>query len=162
VGGRRFTGLFESLEADFHAAEDRAEREEADDLAMSLRQDRLARQVLARGGWEALSEHATPRPIDVVGADYVEAGGCLIPLGRLTAKASSGDRRPLERDDSLLERLRAWAREGSVAIRLHTPMGAYEGRLRVAGRDHLLMDARGSEVLIPYSVLETVSRLGGS
>jgi hypothetical protein len=160
MSGRRFNGLFESLEASFEAAEGRAEREAATDLAMSLRQDRSLVQVLRQGGWVLRGPDQPPEPIAAVGIDYLETEHDVMPLG--AAVIESGPSQPPRlRRDSLIEVLRGWARRGH-SVRVSAGHRTVSGRLEAVGRDHLVVASPRGRVLVPCACVERVTRRPGS
>ena len=155
------TGLFESLETSFSAAAAAADRTAADDLALSLQQDRLLRDVLLRGSWAHQVHGAPPEVITGVAADHVQvASGDLIPIGRLSALQVE-DEGPEALTGSLLETLRAWARE-SAKVQVEGLNGRMEGLLAAAGRDHLILATRHGRRLVPLDGVSRVSRSRGS
>lgn len=154
---RRFSGLFESLEASFVAAEGLDERRAAEDLALSLRQDRSIRDVLARGGW-SLQRPEGIQPVRELGRDYVSAGPNFVPLSRSTFVATPGSP-PLLSEATLLQRLREWTRSG-LEVSVRAGQNEFSGRLLSVGRDHILVGGR-KERLVPVASIERVSRLRG-
>ena len=154
-------GLFESLETSFSAASAAEDRAAADDLALSLQQDRLLRDVLLRGSWAHQAPVARTDVITGVGADYVElASGDLIPLADLVAvEIDAGP--PEDLPGSLLETLRGWARAGAKA-QVDGLNGRTEGLLVAVGRDHLMLATRQGRRLVALDAVSRISRLRGS
>lgn len=161
MADRRFDGLFETLEATFEAAIAAEDRSAAEDLALSLRHDRSIRDVLQRGGWEMRRPGELPERVAAVGLDYIETErGHLVPIDGVSA--FEVDSAPAEeRDETLLQILRASARFGAkVQIELHN--ATVEGQLLVAGQDHLLVETRHGKALVPLDAVLRISRRHGS
>jgi hypothetical protein len=157
-----------SLEATFDARVARAEDEAASDLAFSLLQDLSLSEAATRAGaLEIVMGDRAPLPVAEVGVDYVAASGrspTVVPLGRAALRTIPAGRAPESLDRSLLELLRAWAREGR-AVAIHAGGGVHRGRLVRACRDHVVVNgyagtARGDDVLVPLEMIEQL-RLEG-
>lgn len=163
MGERQLEGLFEDLGSTFEAAVAREERAAADDLAMSIRQDRSSADVLASGPW-SVREGELVTAVDQIGRDYVVSSlGSLLPLRRLTAVHAPGGRFPVVRRDTLLERLRDLARRNERVLVTASEGVVVEGTLLAAGRDHVLViDGGGRRHLIGSAAIERVSRPRGS
>jgi hypothetical protein len=157
----RFNGLFESLEARLAASVAAEERLAAEDLALSLQQDRTARDVLLRSGWTVRRPDRGAERVLAVGHDYVQTdSGSLIPIPTTIASETVAPT-PAPLDTSLLERLRDWARSGAK-VQVEVDSGTYHGLLLAAGRDHLVIASQGVRYMIPLAGVTWISRRYGS
>lgn len=157
----RFSGLFESLEATFAAAEAAAEDLAADDLALSLRQDRTLVDVLLRHGCSLERAGALPEPVVAVAPDHVEtATGNLVPLAAAVVRLEPTPP-PAQRDVTLLSVLREYVRSGAD-VQVEGPSGLVRGRLTTVGRDHLSLATRRGPRVIALGAVRRVSRVRGS
>jgi hypothetical protein len=148
--------LLAELEAGFEVALDRAENDAANDLALSLIQDRDLAAVLRRGPSEVLMEGTRGR-VEVIGPDYVVATfgeRRLIPLQRGCFILGSGEM-PTRSALPLVDLLRKWTRHGA-RIQISHSQGTQCGFLLAAGRDHVLIQAAEGNVVISNSALRWI------
>jgi hypothetical protein len=163
----RLQRLFTSLGATFEAEIARDEEEAAHDLAFSLRQGRSLTDVLERGSWRLLTP-AGPRPITLVGADYVVAGGVpavVAPLDRAAFDAEGEPRSvhdkvaenapPPAVDATFLQLLRSLARV-AAPVRIGCRAGPLSGRLLCAGTDHVAVEAPHRRMAISLQAIDWI------
>jgi hypothetical protein len=163
----RLQRLFTSLGATFEAEIARDEEEAAQDLAFSLRQGRSLADVLERGAWRLLTPSG-PRPISLVGVDYVAAGGVpavVAPLLRAVFDADGEPesfqdmvpetRPPRAVDTTFLQLLRSLAR-ASAPVRIGCPAGPLSGRLLWAGTDHIAVEATRRRMAISLRAIDWI------
>jgi hypothetical protein len=159
--GSQVEGLLTSLEASFDASIDREEQEAASDLAFSLAQGQPFADVLARSGAMGVRlPGGRTAPIAVIGRDYVASAvpATLIPLERVIAVTIESGSAPVSRGDSLVERLRDWARRGT-AVEIATQAGSFTGRLALVGPDHVRLDRKPGIVAVALEAVESVRSL---
>ena len=154
------------LEIIFDAAIARDEEAAADDLAVSLDQDRTLVEVLTRTPAEVVttqgSIHSRAR---MIGDDYVRiptpSKDYLVPLYQGIYRLTAGGCAPAREDASLLETLRRMAR-GRASIGVDTQDASFEGTISRARRDHLELETPRGILLIPYGAVVRLSlRRGG-
>lgn len=130
------------------ADEDRA----ADDLAYSLLQDLPLRHSLAR--WRSallLLADGSQSHIDEAGLDFVTAEGSLLlcPSRFVVAKETLEMKAVASVEESLVERLRIWAR-GGTDVQVRTVAGMdLRGSLRVVSPDHIELQTRSGTFAMP-------------
>lgn len=153
------------LEVVFDAAVARDEELAADDLALSLDQDRTLEDVVTRASrLTTLRLGGRARPVARIGVDYVETmspGSEYMPLDQAIYRVDgSGEAiEPLE--TSFLEILRTLVRAHAF-VELETREGKFTGTLARARRDHLQLGTATDTLIVPYAVLVSVSvRRGG-
>lgn len=147
-------GLFASLEASFDAAVGREEDEAADDLAFSLQQGLIQRDLLARRGFAVTVGSGTYAALEM-GLDHVVAEGeRLVPLTACTAVLHRDLDPPVVSDSRLVEVLRARTIDQANA-EITTSAARFRGRFLLCGPDHVVIATpRGEVVIALASVLE--------
>lgn len=147
MGGTETDGWLAGLGASFDAALAREEDVAADDLAFSFRQDGDLRATTRGRGWVLLLDGGeAAAPVEEVGADFVSAGGAVVPV-RYAALRSAEGASPRLSERTLSEvlgaacRSNAWveARAGGTRV---------EGRLVKAGRDHVVLRRGATDVVL--------------
>lgn len=153
--------LIRPLDVAFDAAVARDEEVAADDLALSLDQDRTLSQVLDRTRG-AMVLNADPegaqRYVDGVARDYVWTNHptpTLTPLYQAIFKVPGRRERVEQRSDTFIDRLRQLAR-ASQTIEAATRFGTFFGTITRARRDHLELRTRIGTLLVPYAELTSV------
>jgi hypothetical protein len=162
VADTRLLKLLSSLEVQFDAAVAREEDEAASDLALSLRQGLVLRDVMRRGPWVARFD-GFARPVSLVGRDFVACDGpdaILVPQRRLVvAPSDSGDAARFS-PASLVETLRAVCRSGAD-VEITCGEAAINGRLIQVGPDHAAVLSASGPTFIALEAVDRV-RLFGS
>ena len=152
------------LEVEFDAAIARDEEVAADDLALSLDQDRnLAQAVSAVGGLRLFNREGASRSVVEIGNDYLLISGpeeAYVPLARAVVLSERDCPRPRRTEDTFLDVLRRWSREHR-RVAIETRAGRFEGELSRARRDHVQLEVRDGAMLIPLpEVLSARPTLG--
>jgi hypothetical protein len=151
----RLDRFIASLDASFDARLTRAEETAADDLALSLEQDRSLFEALrVAGPLELRLADGATAPVTRLGRDYVAAGasgGVLVPLTEAVL-AGSGDATPSLDGRTLLEVARAWVRTGR-RVRVTTHATTVAGRVVRASQDHLALVEGGRSYLVAMSAI---------
>lgn len=142
---RRIDDVIAELGAQLEAAIEREERVAANDLAASLLQDLRLADVLVRAGHEAELPDGAWLPVAFAAGDHVETGGArgrvIVPLEVCVLRPAAALPPARPRAESLLEVLRALARQGAGVV-VHLGRGVLEGRLIRVGRDHVIVQRR--------------------
>lgn len=145
----RIDQILEGISDSFNGRLARDEEIAADDLALSFRQGRALREVLAQArGLSLLAEDGVEEPITLLGGDYVGAGNplrSLIPLDHAVVQCLERVEPPLQTAGSWIEKARSW-RGSHVVVRLAP--GELAGVLSLVGPEHVVID-RGEEIVIP-------------
>jgi hypothetical protein len=148
------------LEDSFGAAAAASEEEAADDLALSFLQDLNLADALERlGPYRCCPRGGTPQPILEVGADYVviDSGHpSIVPLAAALYRAHPGAPVPRIAPRTMIELLRHLVRQG-VDVVVDHGAGHATGTLKRAGRDHVALDVRGAEMLIPLGGVMSIA-----
>jgi hypothetical protein len=154
--------LIASLDASFDAAVARAEREAADDLALSLGHSGSFVEAASRlGALEVRIMGGVRAPVRVVGADYVASGDPLtlvVPAGRAVLVETDGRRPGVDLSDGLVPLLLRWSRT-TPEVEVATDDGTLRGRLRTAGSDHLRIDVATTRWLLGLQTIRYVRRV---
>ncbi|MGH2828339.1 MAG: hypothetical protein ACRDKF_15370 [Actinomycetota bacterium] len=156
---QRLKGLLLGLEAQLEASERRAEEEAADDLALSLSQDRVLADTLCRSGAVDVVVDAGSRfRVASVGADFVWINNPfnrLLPLRAVVVAMNARGTSPVRLDLALIDVCRSLARTGAE-VEVKCPIGGVVGRLEAAARDFLALTKADGKLLVPY---ETVTEI---
>jgi hypothetical protein len=148
-----------TLNASFEAAVARQEDEAASDLAFSLLQDLDFFETVRRGPGAVLRmPGGNSFRVVEAGTDYVVAEGAvrvLVPtLHAVVIRATSGDP-PRAVRGTMLDALRRMAR-AHTKMEVVTQDMSLDGRLVKAGPDHVVLQVRGSNVLVGLGALRAV------
>lgn len=164
MGDAGLNRLFSSLEASFEAAIAAEDDLVAGDLAMSLRQGRTLVDVATRSGpLDVVRSSGARVPVEFVGADFVIGFGAhriLFPIDRLIL-ASGTATAPKQLPASMVEVLRAAAREGRRVTLELLEGEKRQGRLLAVGPDHVSIDTPVGELLVGLEAVASVSFEGG-
>ena len=163
MGDRRLDRLLVGLGAQLEASELRAEEEAADDLALSLAQDRRLSPHLSRGGAVRASlPDGSSHAVVSVGIDFVwtgDPGRLLIPLGEPIFIRSRRGRAPEQWNVTLVQLCRALARSGSrVELLGHRPV---QGLLELAARDFVAVKDGQKQVVFGYDAISAIRVVSG-
>jgi hypothetical protein len=161
VADTRLLRLLSSLEVQFDAAVAREEDEAASDLAFSLRQGLLLRDVLRRGSWVARLDGGE-RPVVLVGRDFVVCSGpdsVLIPHRRLVATPSGSSIEAQVSGMQLVDTLRALCRSGAeVDVECHKVV--MRGRLIQVGPDHVAVSTNSRPAFVAMEAIDLIRLVG--
>jgi hypothetical protein len=159
---QRLKGLLLGLEARLEASERRAEEEAADDLALSLSQDRVLADALCRSGAvDALMDGGARFRVASVGADFVWINtppNRLLPLRAVMVAMDTRGTSPIRLDLTLVDVCRSLARTGAD-VEVKCPIGGVVGRLEAAARDFLALRKVGERLLVPYEAVAEIRLL---
>ncbi len=161
---RQLQRVLRTFEEQFDASLARQEEEAADDLAISLHQERsLASALIGAGEASLWLPGGGSIALSVVGSDY---GGSGIPLSaiwraeRVTVQVRAEGSPPAPRRDTFLEVVRLWAREVRQ-VEVAVPGDSFTGRLTRTGRDHLVVTSSNGRRIIPLELVTSVKLVRG-
>ncbi|MDP9068868.1 MAG: hypothetical protein M3N53_11070 [Actinomycetota bacterium] len=152
------------LEDTFDASVAREEEAAANDLAVSLLQDRTVQIAVTRAGDAVVTPPggASAR-LSVVGSDYCGSGAPLDAVWRLDRVTvwlqAAGSPPDLDRR-SFVEVLRIWAREVRQ-VEVVADACSFRGRLIRTGRDHVVVAQRNGRRVIPLRLVVGVTLVPG-
>lgn len=159
---RRLNSLLLDLGAQLEASERRADDEAADDLALSLSQDRVLADALCRSGTvDALTQGGGRARVGSVGHDFLlldVPSTRLLPLSRVAVAQGERGEPPVRWDLTLAQLCRLMARAGAeIEVRYGSELVA--GRLESAARDFIAIARARERVLVAYPAVTEISLL---
>lgn len=155
-----------SLELEFDAALARDEEAAADDLAMSLDQDRGLDDLLRRKATSTPSRNASgPAEVTAFGTDYVRVRGTdgeeILPAHKVVFRLEDTGEPPSNGPKFFTDVARHLARS-RARISIETPSGPFEGEVSRARPDHLQLETKRGSLLVPYDAIDRLKiRRGG-
>ena len=159
---QRLNGLLLGLVAQLEASERRAEEEAADDLALSLSQDRVLADALCRSGAvDVLADGGARFRVAFVGADFVwinTPSKRLLPLRGVVVAVDTRGTSPVRLELTLVDVCRSLARTGAE-VEVKCPIGGVVGRLEAAARDFLALTKAEERLLVPYEAVNELRLL---
>ena len=156
--------LLLGLGAQLEAAEKRAEEEAANDLALSLTQDSVMADVLARASAVTIPIEGGGRLTAVaVGSDFIWTDGPrpqIRPLSQVIVRLENRGSPPSRWHLSLLDACRRLVRSGAT-VEVSWISGSATGKLERGARDFLSVRTAQGSVLVPYSAIQCISLIRG-
>lgn len=159
MADRGMDRMLRHLNVGFEAAIAREEEEAARDLAYSLLQGFDIGSALRRwGAAELRSVDGSLLPIEELGQDFVAAGGStlLCPHTHLVAYRAAVGSAPALTDETLVVRLRLWARKGARVLVRTSEGSVFRGRLVRVGPDHFELASEVGSILVATTMVAWV------